>query len=137
MGTEKGKFICLDCGCDEVIIHGTFVSCSHCKNEGFSDRSKFNFKEVRPLTYEEQLEENARLGAEIIGKYLKGEKAGTDKIKYASNAITQQLKHRATKGAIDTIKLAVAKSISENAAELRTYIKENMPEYGGQKAIGK
>ncbi len=86
-------------------------------------------------SYEADLEENAKLGAGIIKEYLKGERTGSDKIKYASNAITQFNKHLATKGAIDTIKFAVGRSISGSAEELKDFIQGNMPEYGPAKAL--
>ncbi len=87
------------------------------------------------MPLEEKLKENAELAVDIMNKYFKGERAGGDMIKYASLAITQNLKQQATKGATDTLKFAVGRSVSENAAELRGYVKDNLPEYAGKKAV--
>lgn len=90
------------------------------------------------MSYEDQLKKNAEKGAEIVGKYLNGEIGGSDKIKIASQAITQLCRHQATKGAIDTIKFGIGRSISADAKELRDYVKKNMPEYSPDtKLIGK
>lgn len=75
------------------------------------------------------LQENARLGAVIVGKYLRGEEKGSDKIKIASMAISQLNRHEATMGNIDAIKFAVGRSVSENVKELKTFIQGAMPEY--------
>jgi hypothetical protein len=85
--------------------------------------------------YEEKLEENAEIGAEIVNRYLTGKEKGSDKIKIASMAITQLNRHMATKGNVDAIKFAVGRSVSANAEELKRYISGNMPEYSPVKQI--
>ena len=83
----------------------------------------------------EVLRENARLGAEIVGKYLRGEVKGSDQIKIGSMAISQLNRHEATKGNIDAIKFAVGRSVSENAKELKVFIQSSMPDYIPAKQI--
>jgi predicted metal-dependent HD superfamily phosphohydrolase len=87
------------------------------------------------MSYEDQLKKNAEKGAELVGKYLDGTVAGSDKIKIASQAITQLCRHQATKGAIDTIKFGIGRSISADAKELRDYVKNQMPEYDPVKRL--
>ena len=81
------------------------------------------------------LRENAQLGAVIVGKYLRGEEKGSDKIKIASMAISQLNKHEATKGNTDAIKFAVGRSVSKDAKELKEFIQASMPEYIPAKQI--
>jgi len=83
------------------------------------------------------LRENARLGAEIVGKYLRGEVKGSDQIKIGSMAISQLNRHEATMGNIDAIKFAVGRSVSGNTKELKEFIQGAMPEYIPAKQIGK
>jgi hypothetical protein len=83
----------------------------------------------------EQLKENAEIGAGIIKKYLKDEMAGSDKVKIASLAITQCVKHQATKGNNDALKFAIARSISGDPKELKDNIQKNLPEYANVKSI--
>lgn len=85
----------------------------------------------------EQLKENAEIGASIIKKYLKDEIAGSDKVKIASLAITQCVKHQATKGNNDALKFAIARSISADAKELKDNINKNLSEYSNVKSIEK
>lgn len=89
------------------------------------------------MAYEDQLRKNAEKGAEIVGLYLDGKVKGSDQIKIASQAITQLCRHQATKGAIDTIKFGIGRSLAKDAEELRSYVKSNMPEYAPVKMIGK
>jgi hypothetical protein len=87
------------------------------------------------MSYEQRLQSNAEKAAKIVGEYLDGTRDGTDKVKFASVSITQYQRHKATKGAIDAIKLAVGRSISEDVKELKEYIHSNMPEYSERKKV--
>ena len=75
------------------------------------------------------LRENAKLGANIVGKYLRGEVKGSDQIKIGSMAISQLNRHEATMGNIDAIKFSVGRSISGDTKELKEFIRATMPEY--------
>ena len=89
------------------------------------------------MSYENVLQENANLGATLVGKFLRGEERGSDKIKIASMAISQFNRHQATKGNIDAIKFAVGRSVSENSKELKKFSQEALPDYVPVKQIGK
>jgi hypothetical protein len=81
------------------------------------------------MALEEKLVENAEIAADIVKKYLLGEIAGTDRVKIASLSITQSVKYKATKGATDALRFAVARSIAGNRDELKKQVRENMPGY--------
>jgi hypothetical protein len=87
------------------------------------------------MSLEQMLQENAEIGAGIIKKYLKGDLKGSDQVKIASLAITQCVKHQATRGAIDALKFAVARSIATNQNELKGQVKIILPGYIDVKAI--
>lgn len=89
------------------------------------------------MSYEKTLEANAQIGAELVGKYLRGEVKGDDRIKIGSQAISQFNRHQATRGNIDAIKFAVGRSISADQNELKQFIKQSLPEYIPVKQIGK
>lgn len=79
--------------------------------------------------YEENLQKNAEISAEIVGRYLTGQEKGSDRIRIASQSISQFNRHLATKGNIDAIKFAVARSVADNPAELKKHIASSLPEY--------
>jgi hypothetical protein len=83
------------------------------------------------MSYEKALEENARLGAVLVGKYLRGEIKGDDKIKIGSQAISQLNRHQATRGNIDAIRFAVGRAISVNQSELKLLFKKSAGLYAG------
>lgn len=78
--------------------------------------------------YTEQLRRNAAVAADIIHRYLKGEEEGSDKIKIASLAITQDCKHRATNGAVGALQFAICRSVAESQDELKNMIQYTMPD---------
>jgi hypothetical protein len=87
------------------------------------------------MSLSEQLRDNAEIGAGIIKKYLNEEIAGTDRIKFASLAITQCVKHEATKGHNDALKFAILKAVAPNPEAFRRNIGKNLPEYVQMDAI--
>ena len=87
------------------------------------------------MNLEEKLQKNAEVGADLVLKALEGKSDMNDRVKLASMAITQHCKHIATKGAIDTIKFAVGRSIAANQDELKKYVHANLPEYNPVKQL--
>jgi len=75
------------------------------------------------------LKENAEIAAGIIKQYLKNEIKGSDQVRIASLAITQCVKHQATKGHQDALRYAITRSVSSNADELKKNLSRNLPEY--------
>jgi len=73
------------------------------------------------------LEENARLGAEIVKMYLKGETKGGDKVRIAQQSITQFHKFRSTEGATDALRYQMLRDVSGDRKELKGYIKASFP----------
>jgi len=86
-------------------------------------------------SYEDKLERNAEVAADIIHKYLIGEEEGSDKIKIASLAITQECKHKATKGATGALQFAVCRSLAGDQNELKNMIQHKMPEMAPTKGL--
>ncbi len=84
---------------------------------------------------EDQLRENAELGASIIKEYLGGKRQGGDFVKTAMLSVTQYAKVMATKGNLDTVKFMIGRSISKDQDELKGYIQSHMPDYGNLKKL--
>jgi len=75
----------------------------------------------------EKSRKNWELGQEIIGKYLKGELAGSDKISIAMQASKTHVAMCATESNRETNFLTMAKMIIEDPKEREKYIKATMP----------
>jgi hypothetical protein len=80
-------------------------------------------------TLAEKIERNAVAGADLVMSAIMGEVKVSEQVKLASMAITQHCKLQATKGAFETLKYAVGRSISKDIPELKKYIQTHMPGY--------
>jgi hypothetical protein len=76
----------------------------------------------------ERSRKNWELGQEIIGKYLKGEIAGSDKISISLQACKTHVAMMATESNRETNVLTAVKMVYEDPKERAKYIKATMPQ---------
>ncbi len=76
----------------------------------------------------EKSRKNWELGNEIIGKYLRGEIEGTDKVKVAQSALTQHARMVASEANMETNRLILGKLIYQDEKELKKYVEKSMPQ---------
>ena len=76
----------------------------------------------------EKSRKNWELGHEIIGKYLRGEIEGTDKVKIAQTICTVHARMVASEANMETNRLVLGKMIYTDEKELKKYIQTSMPQ---------
>ena len=76
----------------------------------------------------EKSRKNWDLGQDLINKFLKGELAGSDKVKMAMQACTQHARMIASEANHDTNRLIMARMIYDDPKEREKYIKASMPQ---------
>ena len=76
----------------------------------------------------EKSRKNWDLGQDIIAKYLKGEIAGSEKVKVSLQACTQHARMMASEANAETNKLIAARLIYDDPKERQKYIRATLPQ---------
>ena len=76
----------------------------------------------------EKSRKNWELGQEIVNKFLRGEIAGSDKVKISMQACTQHARMIASEANQDTNRLIMARLVYDDPKEREKYIKASMPQ---------